>query len=71
MENTNSKKDMIKNEKYAIICDKIFENHKWRNNCVCEPYVLNLIGGKLVWTRVEFDCGERIKINCNCLDKIK
>lgn len=64
----HSKKKITKNKKYTIVCDKVMLSHKKRNNCTCPDVVLNLIDGDRIWTRVEFECGERIKINTSCLD---
>lgn len=67
--NSHPRKDMKKNKKYIITCKKTVDAHRWRHVCDCPDVVLNLRGGLLVWTHVEFDCGERIKINCSCLEK--
>ena len=65
----HKKKTMKRNKKYVIIAEKLVEAHKWRCVCSCNNIVLNIISGDLIWTRVEFECGERIKINCQCLDR--
>ena len=71
MEKTvHHKKSMKKNEEYVVVCNKIVEAHKYRCGCDCKCVVMNLLGGKRVWTRIEFECGERIKINCHCLEKL-
>jgi len=62
------KKNMKKNKRYIITCQKLFDAHKLRNICDCSNVVVNLKDGLLVWTHVEFECGERIKINCHCLE---
>lgn len=68
---THSKKNMKKDAQYAIIVDKIVASHRMRCVCACPVVVKNLMGGLRVWTRVEFECGERIKINCHCLEKVQ
>lgn len=65
----HSKKRMKRNKKYKIICEKVFNNHKWRCNCACKNEVINIIEGQVVWTRVLFDCGDMIKINVHCLEE--
>ena len=67
---THEKIDMVKNAKYRITVDKYVSAHRLRCSCNCSAVVLNLLGGKRYWTRVKFDCGEIIKINCHCLEKI-
>jgi hypothetical protein len=70
MQNKQTKVDMDKNVKYDIIVKKIVLAHQHRCECECSSIVLNLLGGLRLWTRVEFDCGERIKINCHALEKV-
>jgi hypothetical protein len=65
----HKKKTMKRNKTYRITEAKLVEAHRWRCGCNCSDIVLNLISGELIWTRVEFKCGERIKINCHCLEK--
>jgi len=66
----HSKIDMVKNALYEITTSKYVAAHRARYGCNCSAVVLNLLGGKRYWTRVQFDCGERIKINCHCLKKV-
>lgn len=61
---------MKKNTLVEITEPKYVELHKDRCFCECSNIVLNLMGDKRVWTRVKFDCGEMIKINCNVLKKV-
>lgn len=62
-------KDMAKNCTYTVDSATL-EKHQWRCKCECPEKVLNLMGDKRVWTRVEFECGEQIKINCQRLTKL-
>ena len=62
--------EMVKDAKYKITDEKYLFGHQFRCKCQCSDEVLNLLSGQLVWTRVQFDCGEIIKINCQCLEKI-
>lgn len=61
--------EMIKEEHYTID-DRLAEMHRWRCMCECESTVINLMGDKRVWTRVQFDCGEQVKVNCKCLTEL-
>jgi hypothetical protein len=72
MGTNNIKKSMKRGVEYRIVCEKIFDNHKLHctdPNCTSE--VINMIDGKLVYSRILFKCGESIKINCRCLEEIK
>ena len=63
---------MHKGEKYRIDIRSL-NMHKARNlHLVCDhnDVVINLMGGKRVWTMIQFECGERIKINCQRLRKL-
>jgi len=62
--------DMIKDSWVEIVVDKYTMNHNWRNGCACNNVVFNLMGGRRIWTKVKFDCGEVVKINCNSLKVI-
>jgi hypothetical protein len=61
------KVEMIKLHKYKILYVKYIETHRLKNMCKCSEIVTNLLGGERIWTRIQFDCGEIIKINCGCL----
>lgn len=63
-------KEMIKDKKYKITNDKYVSSHRWRCQCSCPEIVTNLLAGSLTWTRIKFDCGEMIKINCQCLEEV-
>ena len=67
----HKKKQMHKGEEYVVICKKIIDAHTYRCGCECKNIVMNLMGGPRVWTRIEFECGERIKVNCHCLEKLE
>jgi len=64
------KKEMEKSVEYIVICNKIVEAHRHRCYCECKDVVMNLMGGRRIWTRIEFECGERVKVNCHCLEKL-
>ena len=66
----HSKINMEKNASYIVTESKYILAHRARCVCNCSSVVLNLLGGKRYWTRVQFSCGERIKINCHCLKKV-
>lgn len=66
----HKKIDMKKNKRYRLREGKYLVAHLWKFNCDCGLQVTNLLGGKRVWTRIRFDCGEIQKINCHCLEKI-
>ena len=68
--NSHEKVQMKKNRKYVLLVEKILVAHRWRCNCECSEEVMNLLGGLRAWTRIEFECGERIKVNCHCLKKL-
>ena len=61
---------MKKNGDYFVTNEKIVEMHRLRCVCNCPDIVKNLRGGNIIVTIVEFECGERIKINCHCLQKL-
>jgi hypothetical protein len=61
---------MLRDKKYKINDIKYHSGHCWRCGCNCPDIVLNLLIGSRIWTRVKFDCGEVIRINCACLDEI-
>jgi len=62
--------EMKKNAPVEITEEKYVELHRHRCFCECSSIVLNLMGDKRSWTRVRFDCGEMIKINCSVLKKV-
>ena len=66
----HKKIEMKKNKTYMVICDKIVASHCLREGCSCSDVVVNLMGGLRVWTIVEFECGERVKVNCHCLKRV-
>jgi hypothetical protein len=62
--------DMKKNEDYIVMNEKIVDMHRLRCVCNCSDVVKNLRGGFIVVTIIEFECGERVKVNCHCLEKL-
>ena len=67
--------EMKKGATYRIIVPKYTEGHNINHiinaqDNKCGEEVINLLGGKRIWTRVQFACGDIIKINCACLEKV-
>ena len=62
--------DMEKDAKYKITEPKYMDGHNINFGHSCSSEVTNLLDGKRVWTRVRFECGHMIKINCILLEKV-
>jgi hypothetical protein len=60
---------VLRDIKYLIVDKKYIDGHNFRCGCLCSGLVLNLLTGRRTWTRIRFDCGEMIKINCHCLEE--
>ena len=66
----NPTKYLKKGQRVRLLLDKHIQGHHINNNCGCLDEATNTIEGVRVWTRIIFDCGVIMKINCQCIELI-
>ena len=68
---SHPKKYIKKGQRVRLLLDKHIQGHHMSYNCECTDEATNTIEGERVWTRIVFDCGVMMKINCQCIEPIE